>query len=124
MYSVEMESPVGCLGSDSVYVKLVSEEIPEFEIYVPNAFSPNGDGINDIFQIKFPHSTFNLQHSTLSIFDRWGGEVFSSKGIENGWDGKKAGKDCPGGVYVYKIVFSLDGVPGNQERVGTVMLVR
>jgi len=124
MYSVEMESPVGCLGSDSVYVKLVSEEIPEFEIYVPNAFSPNGDGINDIFQIKFPHSTFNLQHLTISIFDRWGGEVFSGEGVSSGWDGRKNGKDCPGGVYVYKIVFSLDGVPGSEERVGTVMLVR
>jgi hypothetical protein len=50
--------------------------------------------------------------------------VYSAKGIENGWDGKKSGKECPGGVYVYKIVFLLDGVPGNQERVGTVMLVR
>jgi gliding motility-associated-like protein len=124
MYKVEMESPVGCLGSDSVYVKLVSEEIPDFNIYVPNAFSPNGDGINDIFQIKFPHSTFNLQHSTLSIFNRWGEEIFQSDDIHQGWDGKKNGKDCPGGVYVYKIVFSLDGVPGNQERVGTVMLIK
>ena len=60
----------------------------------------------------------------LSIFDRWGGEVYSAKGIENGWDGKKNGKDCLGGVYVYKIVFSVDGVTGSQERVGTVMLVR
>ncbi len=124
MYKVEMESPVGCLGSDSVYVKLTSEEIPDFEIYVPNAFSPNGDGINDIFQIKFPNSTFNLQHSTLSIYDRWGGLVVETDGIVNGWDGKKNGKDCPGGVYVYKIVFSVDGVAGNQERVGVVMLVR
>ena len=124
MYSVEMESPVGCLGSDSVYVKLVSEEIPEFEIYIPNAFSPNNDGINDIFQIKFPNSKFIIQNLKLIIFDRWGGEVYSAKGIENGWDGKKSGKECPGGVYVYKIVFLLDGVPGNQERVGTVMLVR
>jgi gliding motility-associated-like protein len=124
MYTVEMESPVGCLGSDSVYVKLTTEEIPEFEVYVPNAFSPNNDGINDIFQIKFPHSTFNIQHSTLSIFNRWGEEIFQSDDITQGWDGKKNGKECPGGVYVYKIVFSVDGIPGNQERVGTVMLVR
>ncbi len=124
MYTVEMESPVGCLGSDSVYIKLVSEEIPEFEIYIPNAFSPNNDGINDIFQIIFPNSTFNIQHLTLSIFDRWGGEVFESEDIEKGWDGKKNGNDCPAGVYVYKIVFSVDGVLGNQERVGTMMLVR
>ncbi len=124
MYSVEMESPIGCLGSDSVYVKLTSEEIPEIDFYIPNAFSPNGDGINDIFQIKFPNSTFNIQHSTLSIYDRWGGLIVETDGIVNGWDGKKNGKDCPVGVYVYKIVFSVDGVVGNQERVGVVMLVR
>jgi gliding motility-associated-like protein len=124
MYKVEMKSPVGCFGTDSVYVKLTSEEIPDFEIYVPNAFSPNGDGINDNFKIIFPHSTFNLQHSTLSIFNRWGEEIFKSTDITQGWDGKKNGNPCQGGVYVYKIVFLVDGVPGNQERVGTVMLVR
>jgi gliding motility-associated-like protein len=124
MYSVEMESPVGCLGSDSVYVKLTSEEIPDFEIYVPNAFSPNGDGLNDIYLIKFPNSTSNIQNATLSIFNRWGEEIFHSDDISRGWDGKKNGKNCPGGVYVYKIVFSVNGVAGNQERVGAVMLVR
>jgi gliding motility-associated-like protein len=122
MYSVEMESPVGCLGSDSVYVKLTSEEIPDFEIYVPNAFSPNGDGMNDVFMMK--GDGLSIVDFRLSIFDRWGGEVFSGEGVSSGWDGKKAGKDCPGGVYVYKIVYSVDGVAGNQERVGAVMLVR
>ena len=122
MYSVEMESLLGCVDSDSVYVKLVSEEIPDFEIYVPNAFSPNGDGVNDVFRVEA--DGFRIEDIGYRIYDRWGGEVFSSSGIENGWDGKKAGKDCPGGVYVYKIIFSLDGVPGSQERVGTVMLVR
>ena len=123
-YKVEMESSIGCIGTDSVFVKLVSEEIPDFEIYVPNAFSPNGDGINDSFKIIFPHSTFNIQNSTLSIYDRWGGLIVETDGIVYGWDGKKHGKDCPGGVYVYKIVFSVDGVVGSQERVGVVMLVR
>jgi gliding motility-associated-like protein len=122
MYSVEMESQIGCIGSDSVYVKLVSEEIPDFVIYVPNAFSPNGDGVNDEFRVEADGS--RIEDIGYRIYDRWGGEVFSSSGIENGWDGKKAGKECPGGVYVYKIVFSVNGVPGSQERVGTVMLVR
>jgi gliding motility-associated-like protein len=125
-YKVEMESPVGCLGSDSVYVKLVSEEIPEFEIYVPNAFSPNGDGINDSFNINYNNniSPFPISHCVLRIFNRWGEEIFQSDNITQGWDGKKAGKDCPGGVYVYKIVFEVDGVAESQERTGTVMLVR
>jgi gliding motility-associated-like protein len=60
----------------------------------------------------------------LHIFNRWGEEIFQSDDITQGWDGKKNGKDCPGGVYVYKIVFSADGIAGSQERVGTVTLVR
>ena len=125
MYTVEMESQIGCLGSDSVYVKLNEEEIPpraQSSIFIPNAFCPDGDGVNDVFWVEGDGSRiYNLQ---TRIYDRWGGLVFSSSGIENGWDGKKNGNPCPGGVYVYKIVFSVDGVAGNQERVGTVMLVR
>jgi len=126
MYIVEMESQMGCIGSDSVYVKLIEDELPPpdpaFNLFIPNAFSPDGDGVNDVFRVEGDGSRiYNLQ---TRIYDRWGGLVFSSSGIENGWDGKKNGKDCPGGVYVYKIVFSVDDVPGNQERVGTVMLVR
>jgi gliding motility-associated-like protein len=126
MYSVEMESTIGCVGSDSVYVKLIEDEIPSpdptFNIFIPNAFSPDGDGVNDDFKVIY--DGYSIVDFRLSIFDRWGGMVFSSSGIENGWDGKKAGKECPGGVYVYKIVFEVEGVAGNQERVGTVMLVR
>ncbi|MBP6873028.1 MAG: gliding motility-associated C-terminal domain-containing protein [Bacteroidales bacterium] len=122
MYKVEMESPVGCLGSDSVYVKLTSEEIPETHLFIPNAFTPDGDGVNDTFLALY--SGNDISHFTMDVYDRWGGRIFRSENILVGWDGKKNGKECPGGVYVYKIVFSVDGIPGNQERVGTVMLVR
>jgi gliding motility-associated-like protein len=125
MYSIEMESQMGCVGSDSVYVKLIEDEIPpepSNKIFIPNAFSPDGDGVNDSFEVS--HFSLSLEHFSLSIYDRWGGIIFKSDDVTQGWDGKKNGKDCPGGVYVYKIVFSVDGVPGNQERVGTVMLVR
>jgi gliding motility-associated-like protein len=122
MYTVEMESPVGCLGSDSVYVKLTSEEIPETHLFIPNAFTPDGDGVNDTFQALYNGN--DMSHFTMEVYDRWGGRIFRSENILLGWDGKKNGNPCPGGVYVYKIVFSVDSVPGNQERVGTVMLVR
>jgi gliding motility-associated-like protein len=122
MYIVEMESPAGCLGSDSVYVKLTTEEIPETHLFLPNAFTPNGDGVNDTFLPLYNGN--DLSHFTMEVYDRWGGRIFRSENILFGWDGKKNGNPCPGGVYVYKIVFSVDGVPGNQERVGTVMLVR
>jgi hypothetical protein len=61
-YSVEMESQVGCIGSDSVYVKLVSEEIPEFNLYIPNAFTPDEDGINDNFNISYNNNSFPISH--------------------------------------------------------------
>jgi len=122
-YQVEMESQIGCTGRDSIYIKIIEDEIPpESHIFIPNAFSPNGDGVNDVFVMKC--DGLSIVDCRLSIFDRWGGEIFSGDGISSGWDGRKNGKDCPGGVYVYKIVFSLDGVPGSRERVGTVMLVR
>jgi gliding motility-associated-like protein len=124
MYIVEMESQAGCFGRDSIYVKLTTEEIPESKIFIPNAFTPDGDGINDNFNISYNNNSFPISHFVLHIFDRWGGEIFSGDGVSTEWDGKKNGKECPGGVYVYKIVFSVYGVQGNQERVGTVMLVR
>ena len=125
VYWLEMTSQAGCVGSDSVYVKIKEDEKPpepNANIFVPNAFSPNGDGINDLFVMKY--DGLSIVDFRISIFDRWGEEIFQSDDISRGWDGKKNGKDCPGGVYVYKIVFSVDGIPGNQERVGTVMLVR
>jgi gliding motility-associated-like protein len=124
LYSVEMESLAGCLGSDSVYIVLHEEQPfePSQYFYIPNAFTPDGDGRNDVFRATTDES--RIEDLELRIYDRWGGQVFESFSVENGWDGKKNGKECQGGVYVYKIVFSLDGVPGNQERVGTVMLVR
>jgi gliding motility-associated-like protein len=125
MYLVEMATSVGCLGSDSVYVKLKEEELPpepNDKIFIPNAFSPDGDGVNDTFQAFYNGN--DISHFTMEVYDRWGGRIFRSEDILVGWDGKKNGKECPGGVYVYKIVFAVDGVPGNQERLGTVALVR
>jgi gliding motility-associated-like protein len=127
MYWVGMESLIGCVGTDSVYVKLIEDEIPpepNNKIFIPNAFSPDGDGINDNFNISYNNNPFPISHCVLHIFNRWGEEIFQSDDITQGWDGKKNGKDCPGGVYVYKIVFSADGIAGSQERVGTVTLVR
>jgi gliding motility-associated-like protein len=60
----------------------------------------------------------------LHIFNRWGEEIFESTDITRGWDGKYNSNPSPGGVYVYKIVYSVDGVAGSQERVGVVTLVR
>jgi len=122
LYKVQLESPAGCQGADSIYILLKTEEIPSYHIYFPNAFTPDGDGLNDTFKAIATGdyiTKFNMQ-----IYDRWGGLIFNSDDISIGWDGKKNGNPCPGGVYAYKIIFSIDGVQGNQERVGTVALIR
>ncbi len=63
----------------------------------------------------------------MLIFDRWGGEIFESNDIILGWDGTKHGKPLPGGMYTYKITYSIYpsfGDYSEQVRFGTVMLVR
>lgn len=90
--------------------------------YIPTAFTPNGDGLNDVFRIVgLPpeHITdFNLQ-----VFNRWGEVIFSTRDIEEGWDGSLKGEDCPEGLYVWAIYYRED----NRHTVtnkGTVMLVK
>jgi gliding motility-associated-like protein len=74
----------------------------DYSFYIPNTFTPNGDGLNDIFQPK----GLGIEKYEMMIFDRWGEKIFESKEFEKGWDGKYQGKICPSDVYVYKIKIS------------------
>jgi gliding motility-associated-like protein len=124
-YVVEMKSLFGCIGKDSIYVKLTSDEIPSNYIFIPNAFSPDGDGLNDIFMAIATSDYIQKLH--MLIFDRWGGQIFESNDIFSGWDGTLHGKPLPGGMYTYKITYSIYpsfGDYSEQVRLGTVMMVR
>ena len=92
-------------------------------MYMPSAFSPNGDGINDFFK-PFAPST-NLEISKLSIFDRWGIEVFrmSDQTLVDwiGWDGRQNGINLPVATYLYMIEIKA---PDLQRHSGTVHLIR
>ena len=68
-------------------------------IYVPNVFTPNGDGVNDVY---FLMST-NITSFNLNIFNRWGQLIFNSNHPSKGWDGSYGGKEVPDGVYIYII---------------------
>jgi gliding motility-associated-like protein len=80
-----VKSDKGC--SDTLIRPLIVGE--DFGIYVPNSFTPNNDGINDIFQPK----GFGVTKYELNIFDRWGEKVFSTKDFEKGWDGTMQSKN-------------------------------
>jgi gliding motility-associated-like protein len=114
--------PNGCIAT----AELVIIIIPTPHIYVPNTFSPNGDGQNDLFAVFFNDGVTSLLE--LNIFDRWGDYIYHTRNINSGtpgwgWDGKFHQKDMPSGIFVYSIKLLLaDGT--EKMLTGDVMLVR
>ena len=104
----------------SIKVKVHVFVIDFSKLYVPNAFTPNNDGINDLLKIKvFGKVVIDY----FSIYSRWGQQVFLSGDIKNGWDGTSGGKLQPAGTYAWIIQgYDIDGTPLNLR--GTVMLIR
>ncbi|MFM2285600.1 MAG: hypothetical protein RLZZ543_1097 [Bacteroidota bacterium] len=104
---------------DTAYVNIKIE--PIFSCYIPNAFSPNGDGMNEYFS---PQGEGFLTYEFV-IFDRWGEEIFSTKDYENRWDGRANGgkKIAQSGVYNYK-VWIRDVNREDHVFTGMVVLVR
>ena len=90
---------------------------------MPNAFSPNGDGLNDIYQPVTEKESIPNYH--LCIYDRWGKLLFESKVIHTGWDGKSKGNHCPKGTYVYRVQYTLETLPPEEMVLyGSFVLVR
>ncbi|MBK0380470.1 gliding motility-associated C-terminal domain-containing protein [Mucilaginibacter segetis] len=88
-------------------------------IFVPNAFTPNGDGNNDIFQI---YGT-SINHASFWIYDQWGELQFKSTNKSNGWDGTFKGRPQPVGVYVYYVEATMNDGQVVKKK-GTVTLLR
>lgn len=109
-YSLTASSEDGCLATDSIFIDVN----PVQKVYVPNVFSPNGDGINDFFAIY--SDVPNVQSvSDVAIFDRWGNLLFQQPDLNNSdsnnlWDGTYRGQVVARGTYIYTVkVLFLDG---------------
>jgi gliding motility-associated-like protein len=90
--------------------------------WIPNAFTPNGDGLNDVFRIiGLPPE--NITRFILQIYDRWGQLVFTTNDITQPWDGTMKGKPCPEGEYVW-VYYYEDGTKAKVTNKGMVMVVR
>ena len=76
------------------------DDLPEDYLYVPNAFSPNGDAVNDKFR-AYPAQGTDIQSFEMKIFDRWGNQLFETNESERGWDGAFRGRLLPVGVYIW-----------------------
>jgi len=97
----------------------VEKIIPD--IYIPNSFTPNGDGKNDVFYIK---TVYEFSEFKLTIFNRWGDMVFESEDINKGWDGTYKGKLVPLGVYVYQLTATIKDTGEQRKITGRVTVVR
>jgi gliding motility-associated-like protein len=90
--------------------------------FVPNAFTPNGDGTNN----QFLAVGSNVKDFEMLIFNRWGEQIFRSTDIGTGWDGKYNSHLVQEDVYVYKILYSVNnesGVLSKKERIGSIAVI-
>jgi gliding motility-associated-like protein len=115
-YRVIGMSQWGCVDTAYVTIRVGEEEDDD----MPGGFTPNHDGLNDVFRIV------NLKHKKLDdfrIFNRWGREVFHTSDPSNGWDGTLNGEPQDIGVYYYQIILSH---PDGQQKTytGNVTLIR
>ncbi|MCB0543895.1 MAG: gliding motility-associated C-terminal domain-containing protein, partial [Saprospiraceae bacterium] len=90
-----------CAFSDSLQVDFYT--CRECPFYAPNIFSPNDDGINDLWQVFLPCAWLDFR---LDVFDRWGNLVFSADDPEKGWNGRSKGKIAMPGVYVWRLTWT------------------
>jgi gliding motility-associated-like protein len=98
-YTVEVNDAYGCHWSDVISIYVIDVICEEPYIYVPNAFTPDGDGKNDLIYVNSSVG-YELQ---WMIFDRWGELVFETSDINQAWDGTYKGEKLNAGVYVYHL---------------------
>ncbi len=95
-------------------------------VFFPNAFTPNGDGLNETFFPIFDRELIRIRNWNFEIYDRWGERIFQSDDPDKQWDGLKYGKAAQEGIYVWRLVYEGQKSNGisNEELNGTVMLMR
>jgi gliding motility-associated-like protein len=107
----------GCHGYDSITVNVTTAGKATFE--VPNAFTPNGDGLNDCFGIR---RWGNVSVEEFSIYNRWGELIFTTRNPSQCWDGSYKGQPQETGGYPY--IIKAKTFCGEITRKGVVMLIR
>ncbi len=118
-YTATVTSPNGCVNSASVLLTVVDVPCETPYVFLPNAFSPNGDGENDVLYLRGVH----IDRFELVIYNRWGQEVFRTTELDRGWDGTFKGEDQPTGAYGYYL--DVECIGGDRfSRQGNVNLIR
>lgn len=116
-YIVYTMNGANCVKSDTVTVYVDKRHF----LFIPTAFTPNKDGLNDVFRVKGQGvASFNMH-----IYNRWGQLIFRSADVRSGWDGTYIDKLQPSGSYVYRIEYSFaDEADKVYQQKGAITLVR
>jgi len=111
-------------GCEQVGQYIVDGIEPEPLVFIPNSFTPNGDGINDIFKISSGES--ELDDYEFTIHNRWGELIFRTTDPDQGWNGAKSGSDffVPAGTYTYYVKYSGICQSETIDKFGTINLIR
>jgi gliding motility-associated-like protein len=116
--NLRVSNQYGCM--DSISKTIIANG--SINIWIPNSFTPNGDGLNDVFKAE---SVAEVEGFQFYIYNRWGQLVFESKNISTGWDGKYQGNEVLQGVYNWVIIYISDNKRKIlQKREGQITLYR
>jgi gliding motility-associated-like protein len=117
-YTVYVVSDSGCVAYDTVRIRINKK----YPIYIPNAFTPNGDGANDFFEVFGNKKTW--LEMNIVVFNRWGEKIFESSDMNFQWDGTFKGEYQNPQVYVYE--FTLTYINGYTlpKQKGSITLIR
>ena len=117
VYNVKASTPEGCFSNDSIKI-YIFETQPQ--VFIPTAFSPNGDGVNDVYRATVAGMK---QFTYMRIYNRWGQLLFNTGTPNKGWDGTYNGNSQPSGTYVY-VIEATDYNNKPYFRKGTFVLIR
>lgn len=119
VYAVTVTDPFGCSKIGNVEVRVLEFECDSNLVFIPNLFSPNGDGVNDHFNVR----SNILTSFELVVYDRWGKPVFTTNQLDASWNGTLNGEPLPLDVFAYYFRgICLDGVEIIKK--GNVTLIR
>lgn len=105
---------------------LVENKSCDCSIYIPNAFTPNSDGINDLLEV-FVACEYPINYMDLQVYDRWGNQMFESTDVQtNKWDGTVRGKPVDSGSFLWYLEYEvdIDGKVEKKQKTGSVQILK
>jgi gliding motility-associated-like protein len=106
----------GCTDRSDHVVKI----LPEYRFWIPNTFSPDNNGLNDVFKPMI----LGVENYKFEIYDRWGERLFVSSEINTGWDGTRKGQPCKQDVYIWRATFKNITDLKDESHCGHVLILR